>query len=94
MAVLSEADRLRIWRGIMRYWSNIWEATDISGPDLKAAVNATDQWIDDNQVSYNQALPSAAQSGLTQAQKVLLFCGVALARVDIPALRCLFGEVD
>lgn len=92
MAALSEADRLRIWRGIMRYWSEIWEATDISGPDLKAAVNATDQWIDDNQTSFNQALPSAAQTGLTQAQKVLLFCGVALARVSIEFLKRVFPE--
>ena len=94
MATLSENDRLKIWRGLMSYWSNLWEVTSFSAQDLKSAVDATDQWIDDNQVSFNQALPSAAQTGFTQAQKTLLFCSVALARVSIEFLRRIFGRVD
>jgi hypothetical protein len=82
MAVLSTADRARIWRALQRYWSNLREAVDLSKAELLAAVDATDGWIDDNQGAYNTALPSAAQSGLTAAQKTLLFCAVALLRVD------------
>jgi hypothetical protein len=78
----------------MRWWSNVWEGVDLSKADLQAAVNATDTWIENNQVAYNQALPSAAQTGLTPTQKTLIFCAVALARVSEVVLRRLFGEVD
>lgn len=94
MADLSDADRQRIWRGLMRWWSNLRQAMALNKSDLKAAVDATDTWIDDNQTAYNNALPEAARTNLDQAQKTLLFCAVALARVDIPMLRRVFGEVD
>ena len=94
MAELSTADRQRVWTGLMRLWSSEWTEMGLSKPDLLAAVNATDAWIDSAQANYNSALPSAAQGELTTAQKTLLFCAVALARVGIPFLRRVFGEVD
>ena len=94
MAELSTEDRERIWRGIMRWWSNVREPVGISKDELLAAVNATDIWIDSNQASYNTALPVAARDNLTQAQKTLLFCCVALTRVSIAFLRRVVGEVD
>lgn len=95
MATLTEADRQKIWRGLMRYWSSDW--TLMSGfnkSELRDAVNATDDWIESNQASFNNALPEPAKSNLTQPQKTLLFCVVALARVSIPFLRKVLGEVD
>ena len=94
MAELSTEDRQRIWRGLMRLWSQERAAVAIAKADLLAAVNATDTWIDDNQAGYNSALPEAARNGLTTAQKTLIFCAVALARVSISLLRRVFGEVD
>jgi len=97
MAPLPDADRLRIWRGLMRYWSrvNVGESLlNIVKADLRAAVDATDIWIDNNQASYNSALPVAARTNLTAIQKTLLFCAVALARVSINLLRAVFSEVD
>jgi len=98
MAQLEAADRQRIWRGLMRYWSRLREVVVVSKPDLAAAVEATDAWIDDNAASYNQALPSAARANLTASQKTLVFCAVALMRVDpgLAALlrRALGVEVD
>ena len=95
MATLTTEDRRRIWRGLMRYWSNLREALGaLSKNDIQEAVNATDAWIDDNQASFNTALPQAARDELTQSQKTLLFCAVALARVSIPTLRRALGEVD
>jgi hypothetical protein len=95
MATLSEGDRQRIWRGLMRYWSNEREPTSGFGKDdLKDAVDATDDWIDANQGSFNNALPVLVRTNLTQAQKTLLFCVVALARVSIVFLRRVVGEVD
>jgi hypothetical protein len=95
MAQLPEVDRKRVWRGLMRWWSNLREALGaLSKADLQAAVDATDTWIDNNQASYNQALPEAARTALTQSQKTLLFCSVAAMRVSVGFLRKLFGEVD
>lgn len=94
MAELSTEDRLRIWRGLMRYWSQLREAVALDKDELAAAVAATDTWIDENAASYNTALPVAARTALTATQKTVLFCVVALARVSIVALKRLVGEVD
>jgi len=88
MAQLSSGDRARIWRGLQRYWSNLREGVAVDKADLLAAVVATDTWIDDNAASYNAALPEAARTNLTASQKTLLFCAVALCRVD-PGLAAL-----
>jgi len=85
MAELSTADRLRIWRGLMRYWSRLGEGVDVTKDELQTLVVETDEWIDDNQGSYVSALTS---NNLTGAQKTLLFCAVALCRVD-PGLAAL-----
>jgi len=96
MAELTTGDRQRIWRGLMRYWSNLREAVDASKPELLTTINETDAWIDDNQGSYNSALTYTAN--FTAVQKTLIFCAVALMRVDpgIAALlrRALGVEVD
>jgi len=87
---------LRIWRAMMRYGSRIeigW-TWNITKAQISAAVDATDQWIDDNQAAYNTALPAAFRNNATQAQKTVLFCAVALMRIGIDWLRGIFGEVD
>jgi cytochrome c biogenesis protein ResB len=65
-----------------------------SGPDVLAAVTAADTWVDDNQTSFNTALPAAFQSGATATQKTLLLCAVMLMRVGVSFLRKAFGRVD
>lgn len=94
MATLPTEDRQRIWRGLMRWWSNNFEEQSWSKTELQAAVDATDTWIDSNQASYNSALPQPFRGNATEAQKTILFCAVALARIGITFLRRLFGEVD
>ena len=95
MAVLSTEDRERIWRGLMRYWSNLRETMAESKSSLQVLVAETDAWIDDNQASYNSALST---NNLTTVQKTLLFCTVALMRVDpgiaVLLRRALGVEVD
>jgi len=93
MAVLSEVDRQRVWRGVMRYLSNLRQSLDLSKTELRAAVDATDIWIEDNQADYNNALPTAAKANLTIVQKTLLFCVVAAMRVSPAFARLLLGEV-
>lgn len=96
MAVLATSVREQIWRGLMRYWSRQRSVFgSLTKSDLQAAVNATDDWIDQAAASFNTALPTTARNQLTATQKTLLFCAVALARVgDVGLLRAIFGEVD
>lgn len=56
-------------------------------PDLRAAVDATDQWIEDNQTSYNQALPQPFRGSATAAQKTVLFAFVAFRRAGLTRIR-------
>jgi len=94
MAELSTDARKQILRGLMRYWSMLFEPVALeTKADWLAAVNATDTWIDDNAANFNSALPVAAQSGLTATQKTLLFCVVALRRAGVSFLRRIVGEV-
>lgn len=95
MAELTEADRLRVWRGLMRYFSRVRSSVSgVTKDDLKAAINATDTWIDTNQASFNSALPTAARNNLTTAQKTILFCAVAAMRAGLDLARAILGEVD
>lgn len=91
---LTPEDQDRIWRGLMRHWSGEREPVAVAKMAIREAVTATDQWIEANQASYNAALPEPFRSGATAPQKTLLFCAVALARISIPFLRRVFGEVD
>jgi len=94
MTNLSDGEREQVWRGLMRYWSKIRQAMSLLKTDLRAAINATDDWIEDNQSSYNTALPQAARDNLTAGQKTVLFCAVAARRVSVEFAKLLFGEVN
>lgn len=80
MALLPDLDRNRIWRWFMRRNS---EGCAFTKDQLRAAVDATDSWIDSNAPSFNQALPVAFRTGASLAQKTLLFCFVAMRRAGL-----------
>ena len=95
MAVLSETDRQRAWRGFMRYLSaQLQSVPGCTKTDFRAAVDATDTYIDGIQTAYNNALPQPFRGAATTAQKTLLFCFVALMRVSPGMARMVLGEVD
>ena len=95
MALLTETERQQVWRGLMRYWSTQLEPlSSIEKAELRQAVDDTDQWIEDNQTSYNNALTLAVRDNATAAQKTLLFCAVAAMRVSPAFARALMGRVD
>jgi hypothetical protein len=81
MAVLTDPERQAIRNYVMRRWG-----VAITKADLRAAIDATDDWINSNAAAYNSALPAAAQAGLSATEKTVLFCVVALKRAG-------FGEV-
>ncbi len=74
MSVLIEFDRFTVWADLMRLDESY---SGMSKVDLRAAVNAVDDWIEANQASFNAALPLPARTALTARQKTLLFMAVA-----------------
>lgn len=83
MALLDSANRLQVFALIMRHWSDLREACSFTKAELSAAVDATDQWIEDNSASFNTALPLAFRTKATALQKTILFCKVALRRAGL-----------
>jgi len=77
MATLTEQERVRVWEKCQRENVEQWGA--VTRQNLKAAVDALDQWLEDNKAGANQALPEPARSELTPAQKALLLT-VAIER--------------
>lgn len=83
MTLLDETSRADLWAELMRDLSRERETIALTKPELRAAVDAVDQWIEDNQASFNAALPAAARAGLTTKQKVKLFFYVAQKRFKV-----------
>ena len=77
MAALDETNRARAWAQWMR---DNPEACGFTKVDLRAALDATDTWIDGNSTAFNAALPQPFRGAATPAQKTLLFCYVAMRR--------------
>lgn len=82
MAVLDETNRARVLAQIMRQ-SQMGTLGAVTKPDLRAAVDATDSWIDSNASAFNTALPQPARAQLTTQQKTLLLCWVAMRRAGL-----------
>jgi hypothetical protein len=80
VAALDETSRARTWAHWMR--KNL-ESCGFTKTDLRAALDATDNWIDSNQASFNSALPAAFRTTATTPQKTLLFCFVAMRRAGL-----------
>lgn len=84
MSILSDPDREDVWAQTMRDFSSIREDTGgLNKADLRAAIDATDQWIEDNAAAYNLALPVAARTALTAGQKLRVFMAVANRRFEV-----------
>lgn len=77
MALLDPTNRGRVAAQWMR---DQLESCGFTKVDLRAAVDATDAWIDGNQAAYNSALPPAFRTSASLSQKTLLFCYVAMRR--------------
>lgn len=69
MAVLTDQSRVALWAEFMQRNS---EPISITKQDLRAVVNAMDDWINTNAASLNQAIPQPARGALSASQKALL----------------------
>lgn len=84
MATLSQADLKEVWGQVMRQediTAKLSSAiTGLLKADIRAAVDGIDQWISDNSVSFNSAIPQPARGVLTSSQKTAIFCYIATKR--------------
>ena len=81
MAVLPDADRFEIWAQFMRDLSAAGSVlSGITKTDLRAAVNAADDWVSTNAAAYNAALPAAFRTNASAAQKAQLLMFVISRR--------------
>lgn len=72
MAVLDATTRAAVHAELMRRISNERQSCAITKSDLRAAVDAMDDFLNTNQTAINNAFPTAARTGLTTAQKALV----------------------
>lgn len=77
MAVLSDQERAEITAKYMEDLSRSRTPIPVSKAELRAAVNATDDWQDQNAAGYNAALPQPARGALSTAEKSNLFTRVS-----------------
>lgn len=78
VAVLSDEERRRVWAHMMRQ-----AAVPVIKSEFRAAVDATDAWIDANQASFNSGLPQPFRGAADIQTKTLLFCLVAMRRAGL-----------
>ena len=83
MAVLVDADRVGAWSDYQKEMSDLAESCGITKIDLRAAIDAADDWIDANAVAYNSALPVPARTTLTAKQKARLLVYVISRRYKV-----------
>ena len=80
MAVLSEGDRALIHKAFMA--KGHCAPTNLK-TDIRAAVNAADDWVDTNAASFNTALPAAFKNAASASQKAILLAFCCLRRAGI-----------
>ena len=84
MAVLSDSDRAAMSALIQSDWSNERDSFgSLTKPDLRAAINAIDDWVNTNSAAFNLAIPQPARSGLTAKQKARLLVYVVRRRWEV-----------
>lgn len=80
MAVLVDADRAGVRNRFMR--ENTSPLGAVTKVNLRAAVDAIDQWVDDNATAFNTAIPQPARAQLTAKQKAALLFYVVTRRFE------------
>lgn len=85
MAALPSQDRANIDKYAERYLQRE-TGTGLNGlsvADLRAAIDAIDDWCDTNQTAFNTAIPQPARGTLTLKQKTQLLRYVVARRAEV-----------
>jgi hypothetical protein len=81
VAVLADADRAAV-RDAWMHENNL-PLGALSKADLRAAVDAIDDWADANAAAFNAAIPPPARTSLNARQKAWLFYHVVRRRFEV-----------
>ena len=84
MALLNTNDRKEVSHHVT-YTDKETGGLNLSKAERLAAVDAADQWADDNKVSFNNALPVAAKANLSNKQKAKILRLVLRKRWEVDA---------
>lgn len=79
---LTPTERDQVWRAFMRVVDD--EPCPFTKAQLRAAVDAADDWATANAASFNSALPAAFRAAASSAQKAALLGFVAWLRAGRP----------
>jgi hypothetical protein len=82
MAVLSSADRLAVEVETNRTPDAV-QGLGITRAQLRAAIDAIDDWVDGNAVAFNNAIPQPARGALSARQKAALLMLVVRRRFEV-----------
>ena len=82
MAVLNAADRLIVSQLFQADSSSDRSALPLTKPEFQAAVDALDDFFEANKAAINNAIPLAARTALTAAQKARLLVYVIRRRYE------------
>ncbi len=107
MAALSVADRTKVLKGLMRWWSRNGTVipgilkTDLYNPTSNTgAIADTDNWIDthagntsQDTVGFNGALSNPVKANMPASEKTLMFIAVDCMRYNQALLETIFGDV-
>jgi hypothetical protein len=81
MALLSDQNRIGVWARLMRMEEI--GGLQLAKPELRAAVDAIDDWLDANSAAMNAAIPQPARGALTTKQKAALLMLVIAERYKL-----------
>lgn len=80
MAILDDNARAEVWAAFMRAHAD--KCPSLLKAELRAAVNAADDWLEANKASFNSALPASAQAMSIEFKGILL-AAVALKKAGV-----------
>ena len=83
MAVLIDNDRITMMQKFAQDMSGTRTAVSIVKADLRAAVNAIDDWVEANASAFNTTIPRPARGALTTQQKAKLLWYVVQRRFEV-----------
>lgn len=84
MAVLGDNDRAAVNKEFQALCSELRDVFGaVTKAQVRAFIDAVDQWADDNAASFNAAIPQPARAQLTARQKALGFRLVVKRRWEV-----------
>ena len=94
MAKLPSEDLEKLWRAVIRLWSQEGFDHGMNKQEFYNMIDDVDTWADNNQASFNSALDPIAQALPIQAKTFVLMAVVAMRTGEEFARKVLGGLID